>query len=95
MTPEWSNVYNRVSVRLASSEFEGQVTNKEVDAARFLDTVGKVRLSDEVDVDMPFEHIVSLAKLDGPQLQNVQEQATSLLESHAQGHQKTGLFLTQ
>ena len=38
--PEWSNVYNKVSVRLYNSEFKA-LTLKEVELGRFLERVSK------------------------------------------------------
>ena len=43
-TPEWSNVYNRVSVRLHNNEFNG-VTDKEVSIGQYLNTVSNVTLN--------------------------------------------------
>ena len=95
MTPEWSNVYNRVNVRLACAEFDGSVTSKEVKAAAYLDTVGQVRLSDEVDEDLSFARITHVAQLDRETLQNVQDKPTSLLEGEARDEQRPQLYLTQ
>ena len=95
MTPEWSNVYNRVNVRLACAEFDGSVTSKEVKAAAYLDTVGQVRLSDEVDEDLSFARITQVAQLDRETLQNVQDKPTSLLEGEARDEQRPQLYLTQ
>ena len=44
MSPVWSNVYNRVNVRLENAEFGG-VTTKEISAGHYLDIVSRVRLS--------------------------------------------------
>lgn len=40
--PEWTNVYNRVSVRLTTHDAGGNVTGKDVDLARRLDAVAGV-----------------------------------------------------
>ena len=40
-SPEWSNVYNRVSVRLYNAEFEG-VTTKEIAMGKYLDRLSTV-----------------------------------------------------
>ena len=47
-SPEWSNVYNRVSVRLHNAEFNG-VTTMEVGTGRYLDMVSKVTLNQDVE----------------------------------------------
>jgi 4a-hydroxytetrahydrobiopterin dehydratase len=44
IAPQWSNVYNRVSVTLANKEFGG-VTRKEVAAGSFLNMVSKVTIN--------------------------------------------------
>ena len=43
-TPEWSNVYNRVNVRLVNREFSG-VTDKEVTIGKYLNTVSTATLN--------------------------------------------------
>ena len=40
--PEWSNVYNRVSVRLTTHDAGGRVTEKDLDLARRFDAVAGV-----------------------------------------------------
>lgn len=40
--PEWTNVYNRVSVRLTTHDAGGRVTGKDVDLARRFDAVSGV-----------------------------------------------------
>ena len=76
-SPEWSNVYNRVSVRLHSLEFNG-VTTKEVSMGRYLDLVSKVTLNDDVEDVLQLEQIAEKAQLDRPSLYNDQNQRTSL-----------------
>ena len=56
MAPEWSNVYNKVNVRLSNQEFGG-VTEKEVSAGQYLDIVGKARLSEAIDDTHPTSRI--------------------------------------
>jgi 4a-hydroxytetrahydrobiopterin dehydratase len=43
IAPEWSNVYNRVSVTLQNKEF-GELTQKEVDAGTYLNVVSQVTI---------------------------------------------------
>lgn len=40
--PEWTNVYNRVSVRLTTHDAGGRVTDKDVDLARRFDDAADV-----------------------------------------------------
>ncbi|MFM8338166.1 MAG: 4a-hydroxytetrahydrobiopterin dehydratase, partial [Opitutaceae bacterium] len=40
--PEWTNVYNRVGVRLTTHDAGGRVTDKDVDLARRFDAVSGV-----------------------------------------------------
>ena len=76
-SPEWSNVYNRVSVRLHSSEFDG-VTTKEVNMGRYLDLVSKVTVNQDVEDVLQLEQVAEKAQLDRPSLHNDQNQRTSL-----------------
>lgn len=46
--PEWSNVYNRVNVRLANQEFNG-ITTKELEIGQYLNRVSGATLSVDVD----------------------------------------------
>ena len=62
-TPEWSNVYNRVNVRLHNSEFNG-VTQKEVEIGAYLNTVSKVSLNEEITGDVTFEKITEIAGIE-------------------------------
>ena len=62
-TPEWSNVYNRVNVRLHNREFNG-VTAKEVEIGQYLNTVGKVTLNEDVAGELTFEEITQAAGID-------------------------------
>ena len=55
-TPEWSNVYNRVNVRLYNHEFDG-VTAKEVEIGQFLNTVSKATLNEDVEDTLSFENV--------------------------------------
>ena len=56
MTPEWSNVYNRVSVRLHNRDLNG-VSKKEVEAAEYLDLVGRCDLSKDAEEVLDFERV--------------------------------------
>ena len=55
--PEWSNVYNKVNVTLANSEF-GEVGTKEVDIANYLDMVHSVKAPNWLTIDS-FERIAA------------------------------------
>ena len=46
--PEWSNVYNRVNVKLHNDEFNG-VTMKEVNLGKYLDMVSTVSIEDDCE----------------------------------------------
>ena len=61
--PDWSNVYNRVSVRISTSEFNA-ITSKEVDLANHLDRVSKATLIKDIDEVMRFEDICQQARLE-------------------------------
>ena len=54
LSPNWSNVYNRVNVKLVNDEFGG-VTTKEVSAGQYLDVVEKARLHQDIDEDLSFQ----------------------------------------
>ena len=62
-TPEWSNVYNRVNVRLHNSEFNG-VTAKEVKIGEYLNTVSKVTLNEELTGDVTLDSVTKLSGID-------------------------------
>ena len=68
-TPEWSNVYNRVSVRLINREFNA-VTAKEVQIGQYLNTVSKATLNQDSDEVLSFEQITALADVNVPSLLN-------------------------
>ena len=76
-SPEWSNVYNRVSVRLYNAEFDG-VTTKEVNMGKYLDMVSTVSINKDVDEFLQLEQVAEKAHLDRPSLTNNQSQPTSL-----------------
>ena len=52
--PEWSNVYNRVNVRIQNAEFK-TLTAKEVEMANFLDRVSKQTLHKDIEEVMAFD----------------------------------------
>ena len=52
--PEWSNVYNKVNVRLHNQEFSG-VTSKEVEIGQYLNTVSKANLNQDVEDVLAFD----------------------------------------
>jgi len=76
-TPDWSNVYNRVSVRISSAEFKA-ITSKEVDLANHLDRVSRVTLHKDIDDVMRFEDICGQAKIEARSFVNDQTKLTSL-----------------
>ena len=78
-TPEWSNVYNKVSVRLHNREFNG-VSSKEVQIGKYLDTVSKATLNQDVDEMLTFEKVTELAALEVESRLNVQNEPTSLFQ---------------
>ena len=53
MIPQWSNVYNRVTVNLHNEEFGG-VTALEVNAGSYLDMVSNQSLSHDVEDVLAF-----------------------------------------
>lgn len=77
MSPEWSNVYNRVSVTLANKEFGG-VTRKEIAAGSFLNMVSKVTLNQDVEDVLRFEQVVEVARIETLSKMNNQAKSTSL-----------------
>ena len=62
MVPQWSNVYNRVTVNLHNQEFGG-VTTKEVAAGSYLDLVSNQTLTHDVEDVYTFNQIVDRAHL--------------------------------
>ena len=60
--PEWSNVYNRVNVRLHNDEFSG-VTSKEVAIGEFLNQVSTATLNQDVDEMLHFDKVVEIAQI--------------------------------
>ena len=92
--PEWSNVYNRVSVRLQNREFAG-VTAKEVSIANYLNTVSKATLNQDIDEELAFDKVTQIAELDVAALLNDQSQATSLFAIDDAKQAKPQLALTQ
>ena len=53
LKPEWSNVYNKVSVRLVNKEFG--ITTKEIDAGSFLEMVSRTSLDVDVEDVLSFK----------------------------------------
>lgn len=84
LVPEWSNVYNRVTVRLHNAEVDG-VTAKELNAGHYLDMVEKNSdLNVDVEEVLSFEHIVEVSRIDVRRTVNDQTSPTSLykVEEH-------------
>lgn len=75
--PEWSNVYNKVSVRLYNSEFKA-LTAKEVELGKYLDRVSRQTLKTDLDDVMTFEKIIEIARLESKSTINEQSKQTSL-----------------
>lgn len=69
--PEWSNVYNRVNVKLHNAEFKG-VTTKEVSMGKYLDLVSNVTLNQDLEIVMKLEDVAEKARLERPALYNDQ-----------------------
>ena len=90
--PEWSNVYNKVSVHLYNSEFKA-LTTKEVELAQFLDRVSKQSLKIDLEEIMHFEKIVELAQLESKSLINEQTKPTSLFISEEVQSRKATIYL--
>ena len=93
--PEWSNVYNRVNVRLHNSEFNG-MTQKEVDIGQYLNTVSQATLNVDVEDVLSFDQVTQIAQVDVSALVNDQQEATSLFSLDEPRHAKKQLrLLTQ
>jgi len=54
LVPQWTNVYNKVTVSLYNSEFGG-LTTKEVAAGSYLEMVSRQTLSADVEDVLRFE----------------------------------------
>ena len=66
MKPQWSNVYNKVTVQLHNAEAQG-VTAKELDAGHYLDLVEKnSKLDVDIEEVLNFAHVVEVARIDVP-----------------------------
>ena len=86
-TPEWSNVYNRVSVRLHNREVEG-VTSKEISIGRYLNTVGGVTLTEDDENELTMESVTEAGNIVQPSLLNCQDTPTSLFQVDEPRHSK-------
>ena len=84
--PEWSNVYNTVNVTINNEEF-GQISTKEVDVAKYLDMLHKVRVTDYTRINEThrFEQVIERANLDVSSTKNDQSQPTRLVEEQRSG----------
>ena len=80
MAPQWSNVYNRVTVNLHNAEIGG-VTQKEIAAANFLDKVCGQTYNQDVEDALNMNEIVSAAQLEHDSLVNDQNKPTSLFKA--------------
>lgn len=63
-SPQWSNVYNRVHVTLANSEF-GEISTKELELARYLDMLHTVRVSNYLYINEhhSYDHIIEAGRI--------------------------------
>ena len=93
-SPEWSNVYNRVSVSLYNAEFRG-VTAKEVELGEYLNIVSKATINQDIEDVMSFDQITATAQIDVNALVNDQNEATSLFALNEGRQAKKQLFLAQ
>ena len=71
--PEWSNVYNKVTVKLHNAEFNA-VTTKEVNLGKYLDMVSTVTLDDDIEEGHQLAQVAEKARLERPSLINDQNQ---------------------
>jgi 4a-hydroxytetrahydrobiopterin dehydratase len=90
--PEWSNVYNKVSVRLLNAEFSA-VTTKEVQVGKYLDMVSEQTINKDVEDFLRLEQVVEAAKIDRPSLLNAQDEPTSLFLDDMQKTKREQLYL--
>ena len=51
--PQWSNVYNQVVVTISNSEF-GEISTKEVQAAKYLDMLETVKVTNYLNINESF-----------------------------------------
>ena len=78
--PEWSNVYNQVTVTINNEEF-GSISTKEVEVAKYLDMLAKVRVTNFnfINDSHSFDQVLDRAHIDVKQHKNVQGQPTKLV----------------
>ena len=86
--PEWSNVYNKVNVRLHNAEFNG-MTEKELEIGQYLDTVSQATLNADIENVLSFDQVTQIAQVDVSALVNDQQEATSLFSLDAPRQAKT------
>lgn len=67
--PEWSNMANKVSVRIRNYEFNA-LTTKEVSLAQQLDRVSRQTLHQDIEDVLSFAQVVEQAKLDSNSIVN-------------------------
>ena len=92
-TPEWSNVYNKVTVRLHNAEFNG-VTSKEIQIGQYLNTVSTATLNHDIDEVLPFTQITERAGVAVESITNDQDQPTSLFQIDDTKQQRRQLRIT-
>ena len=61
-TPQWSNVYNTVDITITNPGADGQLSQREVELAKYLDMLSTVQVTDYANIDstLSFEHIVDV-----------------------------------
>mmetsp|Transcript_28559 Transcript_28559/g.20641 ORF Transcript_28559/g.20641 Transcript_28559/m.20641 type:complete len:83 (+) Transcript_28559:162-410(+) len=61
--PQWSNVYNRVNITIKNEEFNA-ISRSQLDVAKHLDIIEKVRLEAPDRELEAFEHVMDIAQID-------------------------------
>ena len=85
--PQWSNVYNKVSVTICNHEF-GEVSTKEVEAANYLDMVHGIRVTNHhhINEHLSMEHIIEKGNIGVESSYNNQSAGTKMFINEQQEH---------